>query len=140
MRKNTSRKDPSDLPVKTSFRAIIRMYFSALRILHRGLGIPRVIVAYLFFVFAMISLLFIIRVPMGISFTPATTAAKMQSRALAGFMMLMNTGVYSMIMSWHRSGKRLAAVRIFVIVLLLYMDVYILGGIIYTLIREGTLF
>jgi hypothetical protein len=59
---------------------------------------------------------------------------------LTGFLMFMNLGVYGMIMSWHRSGKRLAAIRFVVIALLLYMDVYILGGVIYTLIREGTLF
>ena len=138
--KNEPEKNSPDLPIKTGVWGVIRMYFSALRILHRGLGAPRVILAYLFFAFAMVSILFTVRVPMGISFTPANTAAKMQSRMLTIFMMIMNLGVYGMIMSWHRSGKKLAIVRIVVIGLLLYMDVFILGRIIYTLIREGTLF
>jgi len=77
---------------------------------------------------------------MGINFMPATTAAKMQSRVLTLSMMIINLGVYGMIMSWHRSSVFLIAIRIAVIGILLYFDVFILVRIIYTLMREGTLF
>ena len=38
---------------KAGVWGIIRMYFSAIRLLHRGLGAPRVIFAYLFFLFSL---------------------------------------------------------------------------------------
>jgi len=140
MKKKKPTENLTDIHAKTGFWGVLRMYLSALRILHRGLGAPRVIAAYIFFTFAIVSILFTIRVPMGIDFMPATTAAKMQSRVLTLSMMIINLGVYGMIMSWHRSSITLIAIRIAVIGILLYFDVFILVRIIYTLIREGTLF
>ncbi len=140
MKKREPAKNLPHVQVKTGVWGIVRMYLFGLRVVHRGLGAPRVIAAYLFFLFAMVSLLFTIRVPMGINFTPATMAAKTLSRVLTLSMMVMNLGVYGMIMSWHKSSVALAALRIAIIGILLYFDVFILVRIIYTLIREGTLF
>ena len=140
MKKSDPAKNLPELPVKAGIWGIIRMFFSAFRILHSGLGARRIILAYLFFAFALASLLFTVSIPTGADFTPATTAAKVQSRVLTAFMMIVNLGVYGMIMNWHRTGKALAVIRIALIGLLLYMDVNILGRVIYTLIREGSLF
>lgn len=140
MKKKIPAKSLPDIHTQTSIWGMMRMYLSGLRILHKGLGAPRIIAAYVFFTFAIISILFTVRVPMGINFMPATTAAKMQSRALTLSMMIINLGVYGMIMSWHKSTATLIAIRIVVIGILLYFDLFILMRIIYTLIREGTLF
>ena len=140
MKKTGPAKRTLELPVKTGIWGIVRMFLSAFRILHSGLGAPRIILAYLFFAFAFVSLMFTVRIPTGTDFVFASAAAKVQSRMLTAFMMIVNLGVYGMIMNWHRTGKWLAAIRIALIGLLLYMDVKVLGRVIYTLIREGNLF
>ena len=140
MKKNGPARKTPGLPVKAGIWGIVRMFFSAFRILHSGLGAPRIILAYLFLAFAFVGLIFTVSIPTGADFTLATAAAKVQSRILTAFMMIVNLGVYGMIMNWHRTGKGLAVIRIALIGLLLYMDVTILGRVIYTLIREGSLF
>lgn len=133
-------KNLPDLHVKTGIWGIIRMSLSAARIVHRGLGPTRVIIAYLFFLFALVSLLFTIKVPMGANFQPATLAAKTLSRVLTLVMMIMNFGVYGMVMSWHKSRAGLTIIRIAVMGILLYFDVFIIVRTIHRLIQEGTLF
>ena len=140
MKKRKPPKNISDLRVKGGVWGVIRMYLSAIRLLHKGLGVPRVIFAYLFFLFAIVSLLFTVRVPTSVNFLPATSAAKLQSRVLTFVMMIMNLSVYGMIMNWHRISRGIAAIRVVVIGILLYFDVFILMRILYTLVRESTLF
>ena len=119
---------------------MVRMFWSAILLLHRGLGARRVIAAYIFFAFALLSLVFTVSIPLGADFLPATTGAKVQSRLLTVFMLFMNLGVYGMIMNWHRISAGVFIIRIGVIILLLYFDISILGRVVYTLIRNGNLF
>lgn len=129
-----------DISVKGGIWGIVRMFFSAILLLHKGLGVWRIAFAYIFFAFALISLIFTVSVPQGAEFVPATTSAKVQSRMLTAFMMIINLGVYGIIMNWHKSSIGLIIIRITMIGLLLYFDVIIIGRVIYALIRNGSFF
>lgn len=128
MKKDKLTGKPPDIKIKTGVWNAIRMYFSVLRILHSGLGAPRIIAAYLFFAFALLSLLFTVRTPLDSDSMP-------HLRLLTGFMIIMNLGVYGIVMNWHKSGRLLIVLRLIVTGLLLYLDVFILLRGVYAFIH-----
>ena len=118
---------------------IIRSSLLAIRILHRNLGAPRIIIAYIFFIFALLSLSFTIRIPVSSHFLTPSGWAKAQSRIITGFIMIVNLFVYGMIMNWGKGKAFYIAVRVVVISLALYFDVFLVR-VIYILIRDGSFF
>jgi hypothetical protein len=139
MRKKAPTRDSPEGHSRMGILRIIRTYLSVIRLLHRGLGVPRIIAAYLFFAFAVCSLLFTIRVPVTSDFLTPTGWAKAQSRAITSFMMVINIIVYGIIMSWRRSDPLRIAIRVALIGSALYLDV-ILIRITYVVARDITFF
>ena len=139
MKKNGPTKNSPEARGKIGFLEIIRAHFSLIVLLHRNLGAVRIIAAYLFVIFAVLSLLLTVRVPVTDDFLPATGAAKARSRAISGFMMIMNILVYGMIMSWRKGQAIRTAIRIALIGLVSYLDIFLVR-IVYMLIRDGSFF
>jgi hypothetical protein len=139
MRKSRQTKGSPEARGKTSALQIARTYFLVIRLLHKDLGAVRIIAAYLFLIFAVLSLLFTIRVPVSSDFPPPTGEAKAQSRVITGFMMIINIIVYGIIMNWRKGSAIRTAIRIALIGSALYLDVLLIQ-IVYMLIRDGTFF
>lgn len=139
MRRNGPTKNSPEARGKIGFLEIVRAHLSLILLVHRNLGAGRIIAAYLFAIFAVLSLLFTIRVPVTSDFLPTTGAAKAKSRTISGFMMIMNIVVYGMIMNWGKGRAIRTAIRIALIGLVFYLDMF-LARIVYILIREGTFF
>ena len=139
MKKSGTMKNTPEPHAKTGVLQVIRMFFSVIRLLHMGLGSPRILAAYLFVVFAVCSLLFTIRVPATSDFLSPTVWAKAQSRAITGFMMIVNMVVYGIIMNWKRGGAIYTAIRVAFIGSAVYLDA-LLVRIIYILVSDGTYF
>ena len=118
---------------------IIRSSLVAIRILHRNLGAPRIIIAYIFFIFALLSLSFTIKIPLSSHFLTPSGWAKAQSRVITGFIMLVNLFVYGMVMNWGKGKAFYIAVRVVTISLALYFDAFLVR-VIYILIRDGSFF
>ena len=131
MKKKRQKRNSSEEHGKAGVGAIIRMYLSAIRILHKDLGAPRIIVAYIFAIFAVLSLSFTIRVPVASNFLPPSGWAKTQSRAVTGLIMIMNIFVYGNV---RRTIFRLAFIGS-----TLFLDTTLIRTV-YTLIRDGTFF
>jgi hypothetical protein len=138
MKKNGPTKNSPERRDKIGFLEIVRAHLSLILLVHRNLGAVRITAAYLFATFAMLSLLFTIRVPVTSDFLPTTGEAKAKSRAISGFMMISNILVYGMIMNWRKAGAIRTAIRITLIGLVFYLDMFLVR-IVYILIREGTL-
>ena len=119
---------------------IIRSYFSMLLLMHKNRGALRIIAAYIFAIFAILSLWFTITVPITSDFIPPTWWEKMESRAISGFIMLANFFIYSMILSWRKGTIVTIVLRIALVGLVLYLDVFLIGCVAYVLIREGEFF
>lgn len=139
MKKKRQKRNSSEEHSKVGVGAIIGTYLSAIRILHKDLGAPRVIVAYIFAMFAVLSLSFTIMVPMDSNFLPPSGWAKAQSRAITGLMMIMNIVVYGTIMNWRRGSVRRTIFRLAFIGSTLFLDTTLIRTI-YTLIQDGTFF
>lgn len=139
MKKKRQKKNSSEEHGKAGVGAIIRTYLSAIRILHKDLGAPRIIVAYIFAMFAVLSLSFTIMVPVASNFLPPSEWAKVQSRAMTGLMMFMNIVVYGTIMNWRRGRVRRTIFRLAFIGSTLFLDTTLIRTV-YTLIRDGAFF
>ena len=139
MKKSKQKKNSLETQGKISARNIIRAYLTAILILHRNLGAPRIIAAYIFVLFALLSLSFTIRVPVTTNFLPPTWWAKVQSRAITAFIMVINILVYGMIMNWRKGNVIRTAIRIALIASAIYLDAFLIR-IVYILIRDGSLF
>ena len=136
MKKNEPTKSSPETPGKTGVLRIIRVYFSVIRLIHKDLGALRIIIAYLFVVFALLSLLFTISVPVAGDFMTPTGAAKAQSRAITGFMAVINIVIYGMIMNWRKGNAIRTTIRIALIGVALYLDTFLILTL-YILIRNG---
>ena len=139
MKKKRQKRNSSEEHGNVGVGAIIRMYLSAIRILHKDLGAPRIIVAYIFAIFAVLSLSFTIRVPVASNFLPPSGWAKTQSRAITGLIMIMNIVVYGTIMNWRRGNVRRTIFRLAFIGSTLFLDTTLIRAV-YMLIRDGTFF
>ena len=139
MEKNGPTENSPEARGKIGFLEIVRAHFSLILLVHRNLGAVRIIAAYVFAIFAVLSLLFTIKVPVTSDFLPTTGAARAKSRAISGFMMIINIVVYGMIMNWRKAGAIRTAIRIALIGLVFYLDMFLVR-IVYILIRDGTFF
>jgi len=139
MKKKKQKRNSSEEHGKVGVGTIIRTYLLAIRILHKGLGVPRIIVAYIFAMFAVLSLSFTIIVPVASNFLPPSEWAKAQSRAMTGLMMIMNIIVYGTIMNWRRGSVRRTVFRLAFIGSTLFLDTTLIRTV-YTLIRDGAFF
>jgi hypothetical protein len=139
MKKNTQKRSSIEKHDKVGFGEIIRNSLQAIRILHRGLGAPRIIVSYIFALFAMLSLSFTIKVPLASNFLPPTGWAKVQSRAISGLIMLMNLFVFGMIMNWRRGSVGRTIFKLAFIGSTIFLDTTLIRTV-YTLIKDGTFF
>jgi len=137
MKRNGQTKDSPKARGKIGFLKIIRAHFLLILLVHRNLGAVRIIAAYLFAIFAVLSLLFTIRVPVTSDFLPVTAEAKVKSRAISGFMMIINIVAYGMIMNWRKGKAIRTATRVAIIGLVFYLDTFLVR-IVYMLIRDGT--
>ena len=139
MKKNGPTKNLPEARGKIGVLNTIRMYFSAIVLVHKDLGALRIIAAYFFLIFAVCSLLFTIRVPVTSDFLPPTAWAKAKSRAISGIMVVINILAHSMVLGWRKSDAIPMVIRIAFIVLAFYLDTFLVR-IIYILIRDGSLF
>jgi len=135
MKNIKSEKILSNKSSKARFLNSIRIYFMVLRGMHRGKGIARIIAAYFFFVFALVSFTFTIKVPLTRDFITPGSWELIQSRMITGFMIIMNLAVYSMIMNWRKTNIIQNIIRAVVIGLVVYLDVMLIQ-IIYILIVD----
>jgi hypothetical protein len=139
MKKSDPKKNLPEPRGKIKILYIIRVYLTVIRILHRNLGAPRIIAAYLFFAFAILSLLFTVKVPVSSHFLAPTDRAKTQSRGITGFIMIINLLVYGIIMNWRKGGNFHTIIRIALIGMALFFNTFLLQ-VTYILVRDGTFF
>ncbi len=139
MKKSGPTKNLPNKQERGGIPGIIRAYVSVIRILHKNLGAPRIIAAYIFFLFAVLSLSFTIRIPMSSHFPIPDEWARAQSRLITGFIMVINLLVYGIIMNWGKGGVFYVVIRIALISAALYLNVFLVQ-IVVVLIRDGTFF
>ncbi len=139
MKKSDPKKNSPESRGKIKILYIIRVYLTVVRILHRNLGAPRIIAAYLFFAFAILSLLFTIRVPVSSHFLAPTDRAKTQSRGITGFIMIINLLVYGIIMNWRKGGNFYTIIRVALIGMALFFNIFLVQ-VTYILVLDGTFF
>jgi hypothetical protein len=137
MKKSGPTKNLPEERGKSGILNTIRMYFSAIVLVHKNLGALRIVAAYFFLIFAVCSLLFTIRVPVTSDFLPPTAGAKAKSRAISGIMVVINILAHSVVLNWRRSSSIPMFIRIAFIVLVFYLDTFLVR-IIYILIRDGS--
>ena len=132
-------KYPAKPEHRRGLRGAVRTYLSIMVMLHKDMGVLRVVGAYLFLIFAITSLAFTIKLPVSTHLLPPTTAEKVQSRIITGFMTMVNLIVYGIIMNWtKRHGIRMA-IRLAFIGTAFYVDMFLVR-IIYIMVREGVFF
>ena len=142
--KEKNPKKNSKIKYKIVIPDIIRSYFTIIAITHKNIGALRIIIAYYFVIFAFISFWFTISVPVPSEYKQPTDWAKVESRLITGGMIIGNLIAYSIILAWKKKGKdswltwiAYLVTRIAIIGFVLYLDVSLIGRIIYILIREG---
>ncbi len=133
------KKEPVEKSPKISFLKSLRMYFVVLKAMHKGKGPLRIIAAYIFFIFALFSFIFTIKVPVTRAFLTPGGWEKTQSRIISGFLILLNLIVYNMIMNWRKGNLIQVIIRIIVLASAIYLDALLIR-IIYVLILDGTYF
>ena len=138
MKKNDPGRSSRKVRRRFGILNTLRLYLSVIRILHKGLGAPRIIAAYIFFAFALLSLLFTIKLPV-VKGSPAPTDwAKSQSRGITGLMIIVNLLVYGIIMNWRKGNAVRTAIRVCLIGLAFYLDTYLIRVVFYIITGEGT--
>lgn len=139
MKKSKNKKNLPEDHARFGIGENIRTFLSAIRILHKDLGAPRIIVSYTFALFAVLSFSFTIRVPVASNFLPPTRWAKAQSRVITMLIMVMNLFVFGMIMNWRRGSVGRTVFRLAFIGSTIFLDTTLIRTV-YMLIRDGTFF
>jgi uncharacterized membrane protein YozB (DUF420 family) len=132
--KEKNPKKSSKIKYKISIPDIIRSYFTIIAITHKNVGALRMIIAYYFLLFAFISFWFTLSVPITSEFKGGE---KIVSRLISGGLTIGNLIVYGIMIAWKKRKIALLSIRIALIGFVLYLDVFLIGRIIYILIREG---
>lgn len=130
MKKNEQRKNLLSLSLLT------KAYFTEFINNHKKLRKLNIFVAYVFFSFAVISILFTISVPVTKDFVPPTELEKLQSRFITVGLAIFNLIIYGIILKWKRASQVVDILRIAFIIIVLYTDISILGRTIYALIKD----
>ena len=134
MKKNEQRKNLLSLSFLT------KAYFIEFINNHKKLRKLNIYIAYIFFLFAVISILFTINVPITKDFVPPTELEKLQSRFITVGLTLVNLIIYGIILKWKRANQIADILRIAFIIIVLYTDVSILGRTVYVLIKDKLFF
>lgn len=135
--KEKNPKKNSKIKYKIVIPDIIRSYFTIIAITHKNVGALRMIIAYYFVIFAFISFWFTISVPITSEYKLPEGGEKVVSRLISGGMTIGNFIAYGIMISWKKRNIALLSIRIALIGFVLYLDVFLIGRIIYILIREG---
>jgi hypothetical protein len=135
--KEKNPKKNSKIKYKIVIPDIIRSYFTIIALTHKNVGALRMIFAYYFIIFAFISFWFTISVPVTNEFKPPEGGEKIVSRLISGGMIIGNFITYGIMIAWKKRNVALLSIRIALIGFVLYLDVFLIGRIIYILIREG---
>jgi len=135
--KEKNPKKNSKIKYKIIIPDIIRSYFTIIAITHKNVGALRMIIAYYFIIFAFISFWFTISVPVTSEFKLPEGGEKVVSRLISGGMAIGNFIAYGIMITWKKRNIALLSIRIALIGSVLYLDVFLIGQIIYILIREG---
>ncbi|MBD3183458.1 hypothetical protein GF312_14260 [Candidatus Poribacteria bacterium] len=136
MKEKDQKKNSTEKTNRITHAEIIKLHLHAFVLMHKGISVWRIIAAYLFLLFAILSFVFTIKIPVSNQFLTPTDAAKTQSRGITIFMTVVNLIVYGVILNWNkRSGFR-AAIRIALIGVAFYLDMFLVQ-VLYVMIREG---
>jgi hypothetical protein len=127
----------SKIKYKISIPDIFRSYFTIIALTHKNVGALRMIIAYYFLLFAFISFWFTISVPITSEFKPPEGGEKVVSRLISGGLTIGNFIVYGIMIGWRKRNIAILSIHIALIGFVLYLDVFLIGRIIYILIREG---
>ncbi len=130
MKKNEQKKN------LLNFSFLTKAYFTEFINNHKKLGKLNICIAYIFFLFAVVSLLFTINVPVTKDFVPPTELEKVQSRIITGGVMIANLIIYGMVLRWRKATQVVEILRIAFIVIMFYIDISLLGRTIYALIKD----
>lgn len=134
MKKNEQKKN------LLSFSFLTKAYLKEFINNHKKLNKLNICIAYIFFLFAIISLLFTINVPVTKDFIPPSEFDKAQSRIISGGLLIVNLLLYGMILSWKKTNQVTEVLRIAFIIIALYIDFSLLGRTIYALIKDRRFF
>lgn len=121
---------------KFAINRILKAYIGELIRAHKVIGVKRVIPSYFFGLFALISLLFTVVIPITDDFIPPTTWEKVQSRLITFGIMIGNLIVYGIVLNWRKAELMTMIIRIAFVTTVTYIDIAILGRTIYELLRN----
>jgi len=115
---------------------IIRTYISSLWQAHKRLGALRIISSYIFFIFAMIAIMFTISVPVTSDFLGLDSWKKLQSRLITGGIAIANMIIYTIVLNWRKDQTVSMIIRSVFIFFVLYIDISIIARTVYELIMD----
>ena len=146
MKEKKQKKNSPKASSNISISSILRIYLSMIVLTHKNVGVLRIIAAYYFILYALVSFLFTISVPITSEFKPPESGEKVVSRLISGGMIIANIIAYSIMITWNkkRTGHLPAWITRFVIQIafisfVFYIDVFLISKIVYILIKEGRL-
>jgi len=119
---------------------MLKTYLEMIVLTHKNVGVGRMILAYFFLIFAFISLLFTIFVPVTSEYKEPGFKESLISRLISGGMMVANFIVYGIIIAWKRIYPAPLLIRIAFVGLVIYINIWLISRVLYMLIREGNLF
>lgn len=140
MKKKEQKKNLPDIGSATNISEFFRAYFATIKLIHKNLSVFRIIIMYIFIVFAIVCMLFTITVPVTSEYKSPTGWAKTESRLISGGIMVANIIIYGMIMAWRNTKSISGVIRIAFIASVSYLDIFLIGRVVYELIREGMFF
>lgn len=121
---------------KFTFGRLVKTYVVELIRAHKTIGVKRVIPSYFFGLFAMISLLFTVVIPVTDDFIPPTTWEKVQSRLITFGIMVGNLIVYGIVLNWKKAELTTTVIRIAFVAMVTYIDIAVLARTVYELMRN----
>lgn len=137
MKKNERTKSSLNRRRSKPAGGIARFYFPTLLEAHRNAGALRIIIAYVFAIFALLSLWFTVELPITSDFLPPTEGAKAESRAITIGMAIANILTYSVVLNWRKNSRTPMFIRVIFVCMIFYFDVFLIGRVVYELIRAG---
>lgn len=139
MKEKKQKKNSSKAMSSISISSILRTYLSIIVLTHKNVGVVRMIAAYYFILYALISFWFTISVPVTNEFKPPESGEEVVSRLISGGMIIANIIAYSIMITWKNKRTAPLPIRIAVIGFVFYIDVFLISKIMYILIQEERL-
>lgn len=130
MKKNEQKKN------LLSFSFLTRAYFTEFFNSHKRSKKLNICIAYIFFLFAIISILFTVNVPVTKDFVTPTELEKVYSRIITGGTLIVNLIIYAMILRWKKASQIVEILKVALIIIVFYIDVSLLGRAIYELVKD----